>query len=55
MDATSLNCPTFPEDESSMIISTRIRVGRNLEGYPLGPGITKDQRIEVMDKVVKAC
>jgi len=35
-----------------MILSTRIRVGRNLAGYPLGPGITKAQRDEVMAKVV---
>jgi arginine kinase len=37
-----------------MIVSTRIRVGRNLAGYPLGPGITNQQRIEVMEKVVSA-
>jgi hypothetical protein len=30
-----------------MILSTRIRVGRNLAAYPLGPGITKDQRDEI--------
>ena len=55
MDAASLNAPPLPEDEAAMIVSTRIRVGRNLEGYPLGPGITKQQRDEVMEKVVKAC
>lgn len=38
-----------------MIVSTRIRVGRNLEGFPLGPGISKEQRDEVMAKVVAAC
>jgi len=38
-----------------MILSTRIRVGRNLAGYPLGPGISKAQRDEVMAKVVTAC
>jgi protein-arginine kinase len=38
-----------------MILSTRIRVGRNLAGYPLGPGISKAQRDEVMAKVVQAC
>ena len=27
-----------------MIISTRIRVGRNLAEVPLGPGISKEQR-----------
>ena len=35
-----------PED-AAMIQSTRIRVGRNLKKYPLGPGITKEQRDEV--------
>jgi len=25
-----------------MIVSTRIRVGRNLAEYPLGPGLTKE-------------
>ena len=38
-----------------MIRSTRIRVGRNLEGIPLGPGITNKQRHEVMNAVVEAC
>lgn len=38
-----------------MVISTRIRVGRNLDGYPLGPGVTKAQRDEIMTKVVEAC
>ena len=30
-----------------MIRSTRIRVGRNLADFPLGPGITKEQRNDV--------
>jgi protein-arginine kinase len=30
-----------------MIISTRIRVGRNMDGFPLGPGVSKDQRAEI--------
>jgi len=55
MDASSLDAPPLPEDEAAMIVSTRIRVGRNLDGYPLGPGITKVQRDEVMAKVVEAC
>mgnify|MGYP001562555434 CR=1 FL=1 len=38
-----------------MIISTRIRVGRNLAGFPLGPGISREQRKEIMQKVVEAC
>lgn len=44
MDHSKLNCPPlFKEGEdSSMIVSTRIRVGRNLADYPLGPGLTKE-------------
>lgn len=30
-----------------MIKSTRIRVGRNLAKFPLGPGITREQRNQV--------
>jgi hypothetical protein len=41
MDYTQLKCPPFTADEASMIVSTRIRVGRNLADYPLGPGVTK--------------
>merc|ERR1719313_2163065 len=55
MDFTKLNCPPFTADEAAMILSTRIRVGRNLADYPLGPGVTKEQRMEIMNKVVAAC
>ena len=55
MDAATLNAPALPEDEAAMIKSTRIRVGRNLADYPLGPGVTKEQRLEIMNKVVQAC
>lgn len=55
MDASKLKCPPLPPDEAKMIVSTRIRVGRNLEGYPLAPGVTKEQRLEIMQKVVQAC
>lgn len=36
------------------VISTRIRVGRNLRDYPFAPAITKSQRLEVEKKVVEA-
>lgn len=42
MDHTQLRCPPFPEKEAAMIVSTRIRVGRNLADYPLGPGCTRE-------------
>jgi hypothetical protein len=35
--SVTLNAPDFPPDEAAMIKSTRIRVGRNLAGFPLGP------------------
>lgn len=51
MEADALDAPPFPPDEAAMIISTRIRVGRNLEAYPLGPAITNEQRKEMEGKV----
>jgi protein-arginine kinase len=36
------------------VISTRVRVGRNLADYPFAPGITREQRKEVESKVVAA-
>jgi creatine kinase/arginine kinase len=42
MESSKLNAPPFPEPDSKFIISTRIRVGRNLADYALGPGITND-------------
>jgi len=54
MDYTKLQTPPFSENEAKLIKSTRIRVGRNLDGYPLGPGLTKEQRKEVEKKVSEA-
>lgn len=42
MDFTKLNCPPFSKGEAKRIKSTRIRVGRNLADYPLGPGLSKE-------------
>jgi len=49
MDHTQLKCPPFSAEEAALVQSTRIRVGRNLAEFPLGPGISKEQR----DKVEK--
>merc|ERR1712100_1016350 len=54
MDVNELNCPDFPADGDAMINSTRIRVARNLAEYPLGTSISREQRLEVEAKVVKA-
>ena len=42
MDATKINAPPFAGEDAQMIKSTRIRVGRNLADFPLGPGITNE-------------
>jgi len=55
MTSEGITNADFSEEDSAMVISTRIRVGRNLAGYPLGPGVTKVQRDEIMAKVVTAC
>ena len=54
MDASKLNAPPFSEEDDKMIVSTRVRVGRNLADFPLGPGVSKEQRLEVEKKVVEA-
>lgn len=54
MDASKLNAPPFSEEDAAMIVSTRIRVGRNLADFPLGPALSKQQRLDVMNKVVTA-
>jgi len=55
MNAESLIAPALEGDEAAMIVSTRIRVGRNLAAFPLGPGITNEQRMEIMKQVTTAC
>jgi len=42
MTADALQAPPFSPEDAAMIISTRIRVGRNLKEYPLGPHITNE-------------
>ena len=54
MSSAGLKNAELSADEASMIVSTRIRVGRNLAGYPLGPGVSKEQRLEIMAKVTEA-
>lgn len=55
MEAEGIENAEFSEEDAAMIKSTRIRVGRNLANYPLGPGVTKEQRLDIMNKVVEAC
>ena len=43
-----------PDPENKYIISTRIRVGRNLEDFPLGPAISNEQREQIQTKVTDA-
>ena len=54
MKYEELKCPPFPEEDAKRIVSTRIRVGRNLKDFPLGPGISKEQRDKVEELVSKA-
>jgi protein-arginine kinase len=41
-------------EDQKFIVSTRVRVSRNLADYPLGPGITDKQRLEIMYKMSSA-
>ena len=55
LSAGKLADDEFTSDEAKMIISTRIRVARNLADYVLGPGLNREQRLEIMEKVRKVC
>jgi len=48
MESSGLKNADLSEEDAAMVVSTRIRVGRNLDGYPLGPGVSKEQREEIM-------
>jgi len=41
-------------DPTAPVKSTRIRVGRNIDGFGLSPGITKDQRLGVENMMKRA-
>jgi len=51
MDPSKLSGSTSAD---AQIHSTRIRVGRNIEGFGLSPGITKEQRQEMEKLMIKA-
>jgi len=51
MDATRIKGNIDP---TAPVKSTRIRVGRNIDGFGLSPGITKEQRVGVENLMKKA-
>lgn len=51
LNPDDLNAPN-PDPEGKFIVSTRIRVGRNMDNMPLGPAISKEQRDHVESSVV---
>lgn len=53
LDAAALIAPN-PDPENLYILSTRIRVGRNIEGMPLGPAVSRYQRRVIEEQVVAA-
>jgi len=54
MDASKLHCPPLAPEDAVLIRSTRVRVGRNLAEFPLGPGITNEQRKQIEQRVAQA-
>jgi len=53
LNSDDLNAPN-PDPENKFIISTRIRVGRNLDEFPLGPAISDEQRKQIQTKITDA-
>lgn len=50
LNPDDLNAPN-PDPEGEFIVSTRIRVGRNVADLPLGPAISREQRNDVERQV----
>lgn len=53
LNYSELNAPN-PDPMGEYILSTRIRVGRNIKDIPLGTAISKKQRDQVESSVIKA-
>ena len=53
LNPDDLNAPN-PDPENKYIISTRIRVGRNIANLPLGPAISQEERNDVENQASKA-
>jgi creatine kinase/arginine kinase len=53
LNPSHLNAPN-PDPEGAYIVSTRIRVGRNVADLPLGPAISKAQRNQIESDVSAA-
>ena len=50
LNPDDLNAPN-PDPGGDYVISTRIRVGRNVAGLPLGPAISREQRNKIENQV----
>lgn len=53
LNPDDLNAPN-PDPDGEFIVSTRIRVGRNVADLPLGPAITREQRNDIERQVSSA-
>jgi len=52
LNPDDLNAPN-PDPEGEFILSTRIRVGRNIADMPLGPAVSKEQRDQIERDIVQ--
>lgn len=55
MSPVGLENADFGLTDSTLVNSTIISVERNFEGFPLGPGVLKMHRLQIMDLVFSAC
>jgi len=53
LNPDNLKAPN-PDPEGKYILSTRIRVGRNVDNMPLGPAISDEQRKQIEENIVDA-
>jgi creatine kinase/arginine kinase len=51
LNPDDLNAPN-PDPKGEFILSTRIRVGRNVDNLPLGPALSQEQRLNIESNIV---
>ena len=55
LDESQLKNLNLQDEDKEFVRSTRISVARNLNEMPLGPGMTKEKRLEIELNAVAAC
>jgi len=49
------NLVDLPQNQQDAIVSTRVRVGRSVKGFPMAGSLNRNQRVELESRIREAC